>query len=56
MSVLILADARRDNLGSFIAYLIDDEVHTYVFDELWLDLASITLYNLPRQDSSRNYQ
>ena len=47
----------RDNLGSFIAYLIDrDEVHAYVFDELWLDVASTSAYNLPRQDSSGNYQ
>lgn len=35
------SEAKKDNLGSFIAYLIDkDEVHAYVFDELWLDIAS----------------
>ena len=33
---------RRDNLGSFIAYLIEtDEVHGYIFNELWLDIGSI---------------
>ncbi len=30
---------KQDNLGNFIAYLIDtDEVHGYTFTELWLDI------------------
>ena len=33
---------KRDNLGSFIAYLIDkDEVHAYTFTELWIDIGSV---------------
>ena len=33
---------RRDNLGSFIADLIDyDEVHAYIFTEPWLDIGSL---------------
>jgi len=33
---------KRDNLGSFIAYLIDyDEVHSYIFTEPWLDIGSL---------------
>jgi glucose-1-phosphate thymidylyltransferase len=33
---------RRDNLGSFIAYLIDkDEVHAYLFTEPWIDIGSV---------------
>jgi len=36
------AKGERDNLGSFIAYLIDrDEVHAYTFSELWFDIGSI---------------
>ena len=36
---------KKDNLGNFIAYLIDkDEVYAYVFDELWLDIASTNAY------------
>jgi len=32
---------KRDNLGSFIAYLIDkDEVHAYPFTESWIDIGS----------------
>ena len=32
---------QRDNLGSFIAYLMDkDEVYAYPFTELWLDIGS----------------
>jgi glucose-1-phosphate thymidylyltransferase len=39
------AEGKRDNLGSFIAYLVDrDEVHTYTFTELWLDIGSIEVY------------
>ncbi len=33
---------KKDNLGSFIAYLIDkDEVHAYTFTESWLDIGSV---------------
>lgn len=33
---------KRDNLGSFIAYLIDkDEVHAYPFTESWIDIGSM---------------
>ena len=32
---------KRDNLGSFISYLVDsDEVHAYSFTELWLDIGN----------------
>jgi len=35
-------EGKRDNLGSFISYLIDqDEVHAYTFTELWLDIGSV---------------
>jgi len=35
------SESKRDNLGNFIAYLIDtDEVHAYPFTELWLDIGS----------------
>ena len=31
----------RDNLGSFIAYLVDrEELHAYTFSELWLDIGT----------------
>ncbi len=34
--------SKRDNLGSFITYLIDqDEVHAYIFTEPWLDIGSL---------------
>ena len=36
---------KADNLGSFIAYLTNvDEVHAYVFAELWFDIGSIDTY------------
>ncbi len=36
---------KAGNLGSFIAYLTNvDEVHAYVFAELWLDIGSIDTY------------
>jgi len=39
------AQGKRDNLGNFIAYLIEtDEVHAYTFSELWLDIGSIDVY------------
>ena len=34
-------EGERDNLGSFIAYLIEtEEVHAYSFSELWVDIGS----------------
>ncbi|MCX6009307.1 MAG: nucleotidyltransferase family protein [Chloroflexi bacterium] len=39
------AQGKRDNLGNFIAYLIEtDEVHAYTFSELWFDIGSIDVY------------
>lgn len=39
------AQGKRDNLGNFIAYLIEtDEVHVYTFSELWFDIGSIDVY------------
>lgn len=39
------AEGKKDNLGSFISFLVDkDEVHAYVFTELWLDIGSIEDY------------
>jgi glucose-1-phosphate thymidylyltransferase len=39
------ARKKRDNLGDFIAYLIEkDEVQAYVFSELWFDIGSIEVY------------
>jgi glucose-1-phosphate thymidylyltransferase len=39
------SQGKRDNLGSFIAYLVEkEEVYAYVFDELWLDIGSIEVY------------
>ena len=36
------SQGRRDNLGSFIAYLVAaEEVHSYIFAEPWLDIGSI---------------
>ena len=35
------SEGKRDRLGNFISYLIDtDEVHSYLFTELWLDIGS----------------
>ena len=35
------SEGKRDSLGNFISYLIDtDEVHSYLFTELWLDIGS----------------
>lgn len=35
-------EGKRDNLGSFISYLIDqDEVHAYTFTEPWLDIGNL---------------
>jgi len=39
------ANGMRDNLGSFIAYLVEqDEVHSFLFHELWLDIGSVDTY------------
>lgn len=39
------SQGKQDNLGSFIAYLVQrEEVYAYVFDELWLDIGSIEVY------------
>ncbi|MFC2050057.1 nucleotidyltransferase family protein [Chloroflexota bacterium] len=39
------AQKKRDNLGDFIAYLIEkDEVHAYIFTEPWFDIGSIEVY------------
>ena len=39
------ARGKGDNLGDFIAYLIEkDEVHAYIFSELWFDVGSIEVY------------
>jgi len=36
---------KKDNLGNFIAYLIEtDEVHAYTFSELWFDIGSVDVY------------
>lgn len=36
---------RKDNMGDFISYLVSkDEVHAYVFNELWLDIGSTETY------------
>jgi len=33
---------KRDNLGGFIAYLVDrEEVHAYTFTESWVDIGSV---------------
>ena len=39
----------KDNLGSFVAYLVDrDEVHAYAFSEPWVDIG--TVENLTAED------
>ena len=39
------SEGKKDNLGSFIAYLISrDEVYAYTFSELWLDIGSVDAY------------
>jgi glucose-1-phosphate thymidylyltransferase len=38
---LYCAEDKRDNLGSFIAHLVEkDEVHARIFTETWLDIGS----------------
>lgn len=37
---------RRDNLGNFIAYLIEkDLVFSYPFSETWIDIGNLEIYN-----------
>jgi len=52
------AQGKRDNLGNFIAHLIEiDEVRAYTFSEPWLDIGSIEVYRSLQQsdsDTSRN--
>lgn len=44
-------EGKRDNLGGFIAYLIDrGEVYAYTFNELWFDIGSIDTYKLTQAD------
>ena len=44
------SEGQRDNLGNFIAHLVDkDKVHAYVFTELWLDIGSIYVYESAKQ-------
>lgn len=44
-------EGKRDNLGGFIAYLIDrGEVYAYTFSELWFDIGSIDIYKLTQAD------
>jgi glucose-1-phosphate thymidylyltransferase len=39
------ARGKKDNLGNFIAYLIEtDEVLAYPFSELWFDIGSVDVY------------
>jgi glucose-1-phosphate thymidylyltransferase len=43
---------RKDNLGNFIAYLIEtDEVCAYTFAEPWFDIGSIEIYQSLQQNS-----
>jgi len=44
---------KRDNLGNFIAHLIEkDEVRAYTFSELWFDIGSIEVYQSLQQTDS----
>ncbi len=47
------SQGKRDNLGSFIAYLLDrHEIHAYVFTETWFDVGSIDVYQSIQKTSS----
>ncbi len=47
------AEGKKDNLGSFISYLVDnDEVRAYIFTELWLDIGSTEVYQSAQQSGS----
>jgi glucose-1-phosphate thymidylyltransferase len=40
---------RKDNLGNFIAYLIErDQVLAYPFSEKWIDIGNLEIYNATR--------
>ena len=46
------AEGGKDNLGGFIAYLIDiDEVHAYTFTEPWFDIGSTDVHKSVQQAS-----
>lgn len=46
------AEGKRDNLGGFIAYLVEkDEVHAYPFTEAWFDIGSLEVYQSVQQTS-----
>jgi len=45
---------KRDNLGNFIAHLIEvDEVRAYAFSETWFDIGSIEVYESLQQTGSQ---
>ena len=47
------SEGKRDNLGGFIAYLVaKDEVHAYVFNDLWLDIGSAETYKSVQENKS----
>jgi glucose-1-phosphate thymidylyltransferase len=38
-------EGKRDNLGTFISYLVDmDEVYAYTFSDRWFDIGSLEVY------------
>lgn len=46
---------KRDNLGSFITYLIEEvkeDVHAFSFTERWLDIGSIDVYEALQREGS----
>ena len=47
------AEGKRDNLGSFIAYLVEkDEVYAYAFSETWFDIGSMEVYQAIQRNAS----
>lgn len=47
------AEGKRDNLGSFIAYLVaKDEVHAFIFNEAWFDIGSTEVYQAIQKNTS----
>lgn len=39
-------NAKRDNLGNFITFIVDrDHVHAHPFNEKWIDIGNIDIYN-----------
>ena len=48
---------KRDNLGSFITYLIEEineDVYAFPFTERWLDIGSIEVYEALQRESNAN--